>query len=163
MRLGLADARGMVKNASDKQEGIHDEFAQLVAEQMRVLRVGDGSDASTQMGSCVNRDRVDWAGKHVENAVRLGASVLCGVGGAPADLDKALTQGFFFAPTLLTGAMPGMKVFTEETFAPVISLFKCACHHPVPMLHTVRECTPVVAGWQDCLLAVRASESQALN
>jgi succinate-semialdehyde dehydrogenase / glutarate-semialdehyde dehydrogenase len=125
------------------QEDIHDVFAQLVAERMKALRVGDGSHSLTQMGPCVNRDRVDWAHKHVDDAVRLGASILCGGSGAPAGLDKALAKGFFYAPTLLAGATPDMRVFAEETFAPVISLFKCACNHPAAMLYTSHEFIPI--------------------
>ena len=59
--------------------------------------------------------------EHVDDAVSRGAEVLCG--GAPP---SHLPAGSFFAPTLLGGATRAMRVFQEETFAPVIPLFPCA-------------------------------------
>src|SRR5262249_49397976 len=33
---------------------------------------------------------------------------------------------FFYEPTILTGVQPGMKVFSEETFGPVVSVYPFA-------------------------------------
>ena len=45
------------------------------------------------------------------------------VGGrVPDGLDK----GFFYSPTLLGNATTDMRIFQEETFAPVMPLFPCA-------------------------------------
>ena len=71
--------------------------------------------------------------EHVDDAVGLGAEVLCG--GRPP---SHLPDGHFFSPTLLGNATPAMRIFKEETFAPVIPLFPCASprHHPFGCLHT---------------------------
>ena len=103
------------------QESIHDKFADILTKQMASIKVGDGMQDGTQMGPCINEQQVDWAKQHVDDAVKQGAKVLCG-GQVPDGLDK----GFFYGPTLLGNATPDMRVFKEETFAPVIPLFKCA-------------------------------------
>ena len=54
---------------------------------------------------------------HVADAMQGGAKVL--TGGKPHALG-----GTFFEPTVLTGALPSMKIFREETFGPVAPLFR---------------------------------------
>lgn len=61
---------------------------------------------------------------HVSDAVSKGASVLIG-GGRPQHPDGSpLTNGHFFEPTVLAGATIDMRCFREETFGPLIPLFK---------------------------------------
>lgn len=103
------------------QESLHAELVEAVAARMRSLTVGDGTDAATQMGPCINGARVEHAAAHVADAVDRGARVVCG-GSPPAGLDR----GYFFAPTLLDAVTPGMRVWREETFAPVIPVRTCA-------------------------------------
>ena len=102
------------------QESIYEDFSKVVTEQAKSYRVGSGLDDSTTMGPCINDSQVQWAQQHVDDAVEKGATVLCG-GSRPEGLDG----GFFFSPTLLGDATPQMRVYQEETFAPVIPLFKC--------------------------------------
>jgi acyl-CoA reductase-like NAD-dependent aldehyde dehydrogenase len=51
---------------------------------------------------------------HVADAVERGAEVLCG--------GERTGPGLGYAPTLLTGCAPGMKVVDEETFGPVLAV-----------------------------------------
>ena len=53
--------------------------------------------------------------------MKLLSQVLVG-GKVPDGLDK----GFFYSPTLLGNATTDMRIFQEETFAPVMPLFPCA-------------------------------------
>ena len=46
-----------------------------------------------------------------------GASVICGA-------REAEGEGFFYLPTLLANVKPGMTVYNEEIFGPVISAMK---------------------------------------
>lgn len=43
-------------------------------------------------------------------------------GTKPQDMDA----GYFYSPTLLGNAKPDMRIFKEETFAPVMPMFTCA-------------------------------------
>ena len=70
------------------------------------------------MGSLISQDQLDTVTAHVEDAVAKGATVLAG-GKARPDLGP-----FFYEPTILEGVTPEMTCFGNETFGPVISLYR---------------------------------------
>jgi succinate-semialdehyde dehydrogenase / glutarate-semialdehyde dehydrogenase len=98
-------------------ESVYDEFARLFTEQMAAKVVGDPMDAATDVGPLASEQQRDDIEKLVVDAVANGAQVLCG-GAAP---DR---PGFFFAPTVLAGITPAMRVHTEEVFGPVATLYR---------------------------------------
>jgi succinate-semialdehyde dehydrogenase/glutarate-semialdehyde dehydrogenase len=107
------------------QDSIYDKFVDMVADRMRKVKVGNGLDDDTKMGPCINTDRLELAQGHVDDAVAKGASIICG-GARMTDLPADLKNGFFFQPTLLKNATRDMRIFQEETFAPVLPMFQYA-------------------------------------
>ncbi|WP_335933231.1 NADP-dependent succinic semialdehyde dehydrogenase [Streptomyces sp. PTD5-9] len=102
---------------------VHDEFAERFTEGMRGLTVGDPMRDSTDVGPLSSeRGRADLE-ELVDDAVRRGARVLCG-GGRPEGLGPELENGWFYAPTVLAGITPEMRVHREETFGPVATLYR---------------------------------------
>jgi succinate-semialdehyde dehydrogenase / glutarate-semialdehyde dehydrogenase len=97
------------------QDGVYDAFAAKLAEAVKTLRVGDGTEAGVTTGPLINRAAVDKVKEHIEDALSKGAKLA--VGG------HAL-GGNFFEPTLLTDVTPAMEVAREETFGPVAPLFR---------------------------------------
>lgn len=97
--------------------GVHADFRQLLVAATEALVLGAAYDFSTQVGSLTSRDQFDTVRAHVEDAVAQGARVLTG-GGARPDLGP-----FFHEPTVLEGVTPAMRVYDEETFGPVVSLY----------------------------------------
>lgn len=100
------------------QSGIYDKFAQLLAEQTKKLVVGHGADKSTTMGPVTTPQSLDRALAQVEDAKKNGGNILLG-GGKVKN-----TEGFFFEPTIILDANTNMKITHEETFAPVLALYK---------------------------------------
>jgi len=98
------------------QAGIYDAFAQRLAEQVRALRVGPGTEAGIQIGPLIEAAALQKVREHISDAVGQGASVL--VGGEPHALG-----GLFFQPTVLVDVHEGMRIAHEETFGPVAPLF----------------------------------------
>lgn len=95
------------------QSGIHDRFVARLGEEIAALRVGPGLDAATQIGPLIDDAALAKVASHVEDAVAGGAKVA--VGG-----ERLQSIGpRFFAPTLLEGVQPSMRVMREETFGPV--------------------------------------------
>ncbi|WP_417627456.1 benzoylformate decarboxylase [Pararhodobacter aggregans] len=93
------------------------EFLDMFVPAVQSLKLGDPADPSTQMGPLTmarQRDRVEG---YIKAGIEGGARVLCG-GKRPAGLDK----GFFIEPTVFTDVTPGMKIFQEEIFGPVVSV-----------------------------------------
>lgn len=77
--------------------------------------MGPGNDPASQMGPMItaaHRERVE---RLVSATTEAGARVVTG-GGRPTRPEK----GWFFEPTVLEGVAPGMPLFEEEAFGPVL-------------------------------------------
>jgi succinate-semialdehyde dehydrogenase / glutarate-semialdehyde dehydrogenase len=99
------------------QEGVYDTFARKLADKVKTLKVGPGTEAGVNIGPLIDRNAVAKVEDHIEDAVSKGAKVA--VGGK-----RHALGGLFFEPTLLTGVTTSMKVTREETFGPVAPLFR---------------------------------------
>ena len=97
------------------QEGIADAFSKGLAERMAGLKVGPGYDSDTQCGPLINKHAVERIGGLIDEAVAGGASVLAG--GKAEDRD-----GFYFAPTVLSGVRADARITREEIFGPVVAV-----------------------------------------
>ena len=100
-------------------EKVYDAFAAKLAERVRALKVGPGTDAGVTQGPLINAEAVDKVEEHIADATARGASVA--VGGK-----RHALGGTFFEPTVLTDVTPAMKIFAEETFGPVAPLIRFA-------------------------------------
>ncbi|OKI71443.1 NADP-dependent succinic semialdehyde dehydrogenase [Streptomyces sp. MJM1172] len=100
---------------------VYDAFAERFAAAMAALRVGDPLQESTEVGPlATEQGRADLE-ELVEDAVRGGASVLCG-GRRPPGRER----GWFYEPTVLAGISADMRIDQEETFGPVATLYRVA-------------------------------------
>ncbi len=99
------------------QDGVYDAFAAKLAEKVKALKVGRGTEAGVHIGPLIDANAVAKVEEHIGDAVAKGAKVL--VGGK-----KHALGGLFFEPTVLTGVNTSMKVTKEETFGPVAPLFR---------------------------------------
>lgn len=88
------------------------EFARRFAEAMGKLRMGHGLEADVQLGPLVNAATRDKVAHLVGEAVKEGATLLCG-GKAPD------CRGYFYEPTVLAGVRHDARVLGEEIFGPV--------------------------------------------
>ncbi|HXW33025.1 MAG TPA: NADP-dependent succinic semialdehyde dehydrogenase [Acidimicrobiales bacterium] len=96
---------------------VYDEFEARFVDLTSNLVVGDPMDPRTEVGPlALEQGRRDIESQ-VEDAREKGAEVLCG--------GKALDgPGWFYAPTVLAGITPEMRVATEEVFGPVALLHR---------------------------------------
>ncbi len=99
-------------------ERIADAFLERFAERTRRLRLGSALAYGADMGSLAGRRQLDVVTRHVEEAVAAGARVL--TGGRP----RPDVGPFFHEPTVLDGVLPRMAVCAEETFGPVVSVYR---------------------------------------
>ncbi|MER7766299.1 succinic semialdehyde dehydrogenase [Kitasatospora sp. NPDC096140] len=97
---------------------VADAFLERFAARTRALRLGGGLAYGADMGSLVSVRQLETTTRHVEEAVKAGATVLAG-GRARPDLGP-----FFHEPTILDGVTPDMTVCAEETFGPVVSVYR---------------------------------------
>jgi succinate-semialdehyde dehydrogenase/glutarate-semialdehyde dehydrogenase len=78
------------------------------------LKIGDGLEENVDIGPLIDEDAISKVKKHVTDAVEKGAQV--NYGGHPEQSDT----GYYYKPTILTGATDDMLCMNEETFGPVI-------------------------------------------
>ncbi len=95
---------------------IFDRFAERFTARAGDMRLGAGYDAD--MGSLTSQRQLDTVTRHVEDAVAGGATIL--TGGKP----RPDAGPYFFEPTVLTGVQPEMELCRNETFGPVVSLYR---------------------------------------
>ncbi|OXI33361.1 NAD-dependent succinate-semialdehyde dehydrogenase [Burkholderia aenigmatica] len=97
------------------QRGVFARFADAFIDAIGQARIGDGQEESTTMGPLANARRLDALERLVDDAVSNGATLRAGGArlGAP---------GYFFAPTVLTGASPAARIMNEEPFGPIAVL-----------------------------------------
>ena len=101
-------------------EPVYDSFVKRFVERVNAMRLEATFDFGPDMGSLINEKQLETTARHVEDAVDKGARVLAG-GRRRPDLGP-----YFFEPTVLEGVKPGMQCFAEETFGPVVSIYKVA-------------------------------------
>ncbi|NGZ85163.1 NAD-dependent succinate-semialdehyde dehydrogenase [Duganella aceris] len=99
------------------QDGVYDAFAARLADAVRKLKVGAGTEPGVTQGPLIEEKAVRKVEAHIADALSKGARVL--VGGRR----HALGHGFF-EPTVLADVAPDMLVATEETFGPLAPLFR---------------------------------------
>lgn len=90
-------------------------FLAALGESVGAARWGDPFDPSVTQGPLAHRDYRAAVARQVEAARRAGAAVPVG-GRTPQG------PGAYYPPTIVWGARPGMAVFDEEVFGPVIAV-----------------------------------------
>ncbi len=93
---------------------IAEPFVSAVAARVRALRAGPGMEAGVDIGPMIDARGYAKVHSHVQDALAMGATLVVGGSGDPAQR--------FFPPTLLTGITPTMACASEETFGPVIAI-----------------------------------------
>ncbi|MFF7603326.1 aldehyde dehydrogenase [Streptomyces mirabilis] len=96
---------------------IYDSFVGELVERVRKLRVGPGTEPSTQVGPLVHHSHRDSVAAYVDLARSEGARVLCG-GSAPEG--ERYQDGAYYLPTVLDGLPNTSRTCQEEIFGPVL-------------------------------------------
>ncbi|PKH39015.1 phenylacetaldehyde dehydrogenase [Nocardioides alpinus] len=97
------------------QREVFDQVIEGVAKAAKAIQVGDAFDPATTMGPLVSQEQHEKVMGYVRGAVADGATLAAG------SADPAADNGYFFAPTLITGVTEQMAIQTDEIFGPVIT------------------------------------------
>jgi len=105
------------------QDSVYDTFMQTFMSKVKLIRVGDPSQETTDMGPLISARQRDSVEGHVERALRAGANIL--TGGKRASI-AGFEKGFFFEPTVITEDRNDADIIQNEVFGPVlvVSRFK---------------------------------------
>ncbi|MCX5606193.1 MULTISPECIES: succinic semialdehyde dehydrogenase [unclassified Streptomyces] len=97
---------------------IADAFVERFAARTKAMRLGSSLAYGADMGSLVGTRQLETVQRHVDEAVAKGATLVAG-GAARPDIGP-----LFYEPTILDGVESPMAVCGEETFGPVVSIYR---------------------------------------
>jgi len=98
---------------------VHDELVSRVVKRAQSIQLGDPRDPATEMGPVATRAQLEVVLRHIRDAVTEGGQLACG-GKQPE------ASGLFVEPTVVTGVSPGMRLWQEEVFGPVLAVGRFA-------------------------------------
>ncbi len=96
-------------------ESIHDAFLDRLTRLMGGMRIGRGTTPGVSVGPLISDAAVRKVEEHVADAQSRGGRVV--LGGRRQRPDGLADR--FYAPTVITGMTPAMRLWREETFGPV--------------------------------------------
>jgi malonate-semialdehyde dehydrogenase (acetylating)/methylmalonate-semialdehyde dehydrogenase len=119
---GSAGERCMAISIVVAVGSVADPLVHAIATRIRGVVVGPGGDPSSMMGPLITREHRDRVRSYVAGAARDGATIVVdGTTNAP-------DTGFFLGCSLVDRAEPGMRVYDDEIFGPVLSVVRVATY-----------------------------------
>jgi malonate-semialdehyde dehydrogenase (acetylating)/methylmalonate-semialdehyde dehydrogenase len=119
--FGSAGERCMAVSVVVAVDPIGDELVAKIAERLPGLSVGDGRKPDSEMGPLVTAAHRDKVTSYVDAGVAEGARLVVDGREHAVDGDAA---GFWLGPTLFDGVEPGMSIYRDEIFGPVLSVVR---------------------------------------
>ncbi len=98
---------------------VADPLVAAIASRIETLRIGPGSDPESEMGPLVTEQHRDRVASFVEQGEGEGARVV--VDGRRRRFSQ---PGFFLGASLLDSVRPGMRVYEDEIFGPVLGVVR---------------------------------------
>lgn len=106
---------------------VGDETADLLIDKLKqeiaVMRVGPGSGLvdEAHMGPLVSKVHADKVVSYIDSGVEDGAKLVVDGRGFKVEDHE---QGYFVGPTLFDNVKPGMRIYNEEIFGPVLAVVR---------------------------------------
>ena len=116
---GSAGERCMAVSVVVAVGGIADELVDAIAARIPGVVVGPGTDPAAQMGPLVTAGHRDRVAGYVAGAAGEGASVVVDGRSSPRP-----GSGYFLGCSLVDRVRPGMTVYDDEVFGPVLSVVR---------------------------------------
>ena len=102
-------------------ESIYDSFVKDLVTKTRAIKLGPGSDESSEMGPLSSKARQEIVLGFIRDGIDEGAGLLCGGKKPP---DSRLEKGNFVEPTVFENVTGEMKIGCDEIFGPVLGITK---------------------------------------
>lgn len=100
-------------------ENIHDAVLERVVARVAALKLGDPSDPASDMGPVNSKVQHEKVLSFFETAKSDGARLMTGGRRPQGDLFR---KGFWVEPTVYADVRPGMRLWQEEVFGPILSV-----------------------------------------
>ncbi|MEV7663621.1 CoA-acylating methylmalonate-semialdehyde dehydrogenase [Paenarthrobacter sp. NPDC089316] len=116
---GSAGERCMAISVLVPVGDIADDLVARIRERLERMTIGPGTDQKSEMGPLITRETRDRVASYVEGASADGATVV--VDGRERQFPSG---GYFIGASLIDHVRPGMAVYDEEIFGPVLSVMR---------------------------------------
>jgi malonate-semialdehyde dehydrogenase (acetylating)/methylmalonate-semialdehyde dehydrogenase len=117
--FGSAGERCMAISVVVAVGDVADPLIKAISDRIPALKVGPGTDPANEMGPLITGEHRDKVASYIAGAAAEGATVI--VDGREGPLPE---KGYFLNPSLIDHVRPGMKVYDEEIFGPVLSVIR---------------------------------------
>ncbi|MFD0871510.1 CoA-acylating methylmalonate-semialdehyde dehydrogenase [Paenibacillus residui] len=118
--FGSAGERCMAASVVVAVGDIADELVTRLTEAARSIAIGNGLDEGVFLGPVIRASHKERTLSYIESGEREGAVLVLDGRQDPA----AMEQGYFIGPTIFDRVQTGMKIWTDEIFAPVLSIVR---------------------------------------
>jgi malonate-semialdehyde dehydrogenase (acetylating)/methylmalonate-semialdehyde dehydrogenase len=115
---GSAGERCMAVSVVLAVGDVADPLVEAIKTRIPNVKVGDGMDASSEMGPLITREHRDKVASYIGSE---GEVVVDGRDSCPED-------GFFLGATLIDHVTPDMKAYRDEIFGPVLAVSRVATY-----------------------------------
>jgi malonate-semialdehyde dehydrogenase (acetylating) / methylmalonate-semialdehyde dehydrogenase len=116
---GSAGERCMAVSMIVAVGSVADPLVDAIKQRIPGVKVGDGMDASSEMGPLITREHRDKVASYIEDGG--GTVVVDGRESCPED-------GFFLGATLIDELRPGMRAYDDEIFGPVLGITRVSSY-----------------------------------
>ncbi|MCP3664136.1 MAG: CoA-acylating methylmalonate-semialdehyde dehydrogenase [Gammaproteobacteria bacterium] len=100
---------------------VADKVLEKLIKQLESLKVGPGSDPANEMGPLITKEHYDKVRGYVDSGVEAGAELV--VDGRNLTV-SGHEDGYFLGGCLFDRVKPGMKIYQDEIFGPVLSVMR---------------------------------------
>ncbi|CAM3236759.1 CoA-acylating methylmalonate-semialdehyde dehydrogenase [Paenibacillus lupini] len=98
-----------------------DKLQQKLVETADQIKIGNGLEEDVFLGPVIRQENKDRTIGYIELGVKEGAQLL-----RDGRLDIVAEEGYFIGPTIFDHVDPGMTIWKEELFAPVLAIVRAA-------------------------------------
>jgi malonate-semialdehyde dehydrogenase (acetylating)/methylmalonate-semialdehyde dehydrogenase len=104
-------------------DDVADKLIDMLKSEISTMRVGPGVGLSEEahMGPLVSSEHADKVKSYIESGVEQGATL---IEDGRTFSCKGHENGYFVGPTLFDHVKPGMRIYDEEIFGPVLSIVR---------------------------------------
>jgi len=118
---GSAGERCMAQSVAVAVGKVGDQLVNKLSKKVESLKVGSGSDKSSEMGPLVTKEHLEKVKGYVDLGIKEGAKLV--VDGRNIKL-QGFEKGFFIGGCLFDHVEKNMRIYKEEIFGPVLSVVR---------------------------------------
>ncbi|MBB3396200.1 aldehyde dehydrogenase family protein [Rhizobium sp. BK060] len=101
------------------EESIAGEFVSKLVERSKRIRIGLPEDPEADLGALIHEQHMEKVLDYIQSGLDEGARLELG---GNRLTDAPFGRGYYVAPTIFSNVTPGMKIFREEIFGPVLAV-----------------------------------------